>query len=281
MKIGIVGLGLIGGSFALATSRRTPHRVFGYDTDDETMRRAFSDGAIEEALTRENVGEVDVLLLAVVPHLAVEFTRANAERIRGLVIDLCGIKRTVSEAIRPLAKAHGFSYLGGHPMAGREHGGYENAAEIMFDGASMILVPHETIPAWVNGYLEALGFRTVKISTDEEHDRMIAFTSQMAHVVSNNYCKSETGPDHQGFSADSLRDLTRVAGLNAKMWTELFIENGDYLLKEVDRLIEDITKMRNAIADKDRVALERMLEEGSRAKYRLFPKGVACDKYPS
>lgn len=281
MKIGIVGLGLIGGSFALATSRRTQHEVYGFDTDRSTMERALSEHSICAPLSPDLLPDIDLLLLAVVPHLAVEYVEAYGDRLRGVVMDLCGIKRAVSEKILPLAETHGFTYVGAHPMAGRESGGYENAAETMFDGASMILVPHTHIPDTVHDYLKALGFATKKVTTDAWHDRMIAFTSQMAHVVSNNYCKSEVGDQHPGFSADSLRDLTRVAGLNAKMWSELFIGNKENLLLELDRMLADMTKMRNAIAEEDACELERMLEEGSQAKYRLFPKGVACDNYPS
>lgn len=281
MKIGIVGLGLIGGSFAQATSRRTHHEVYGFDTHAPSLERALGEKAIQHRLTEENVGQMDLLLLAVVPHLAVAYVEKHAAQIRGMVMDLCGIKRAVSRHIRPLAEKHGFLYIGGHPMAGRENGGYANASPQMFDGASMILVPHTEIPESINAYLRALGFANRKISTDETHDRMIAFTSQMAHVVSNNYCKSEVGVDHHGYSADSLRDLTRVAGLNAQMWSELFIGNKDFLLLELDRLMQDIGRMRDAIEQEKTEELEQMLEEGSAAKYRLFPRGVACDEYPS
>lgn len=281
MKIGIVGLGLIGGSFAKACSSRTGHTIYGYDTDARTMEMALQEDAVHAVLTQENLAEMDLLLLAVVPHLAIRYVEENAERIRGIVMDLCGVKRMVSGKLLPLSQKHGFLYIGAHPMAGREHGGYDNAASDMFDGASMILVPHDEIPEAVYILLRELGFSTMKLSTDALHDRMIAFTSQMAHVVSNNYCKSEVGEQHAGYSADSLRDLTRVAGLNAAMWSELFIGNKDNLLQELDRLLQDMTEMRNAIETENAGRLEELLEEGSQAKYRLFPRGVACDTYPS
>lgn len=281
MKIGIVGLGLIGGSFALATRNRTEHQVFGFDTNENTMQKALAEGAITDVLTETNLPGMDLVLLAVMPSAAAEYVARHADKIRGVVMDVCGIKQAVSEKILPLSIQYGFVYVGGHPMAGRESGGYENATPSLFEGASMILVPHPEIPAFLHGYIRALGFTTERISTDEHHDAMIAFTSQMAHVVSNNYCKSETGLEHHGYSADSLRDLTRVGGLNARMWSELFIGNKKFLLKEVDRLLEDMQEMREAIAREDAVKLERLLEEGTRAKYRLFPRGVTCDAYPS
>lgn len=279
MKIGIVGLGLIGGSFALATARRTEHEVYGIDIDEVTMVRAKADECIVDVLTEENLPEMDLVLLAVVPHKAVAYAKENAHRFKGIVMDLCGIKRAVSREILPLAEQHGFRYIGGHPMAGREYGGYDNAAEEMFDHMSMILIGHDEVPKEIVDYMKVMGFKDIIFSDDEKHDRIIAFTSQMAHVVSNNYCKSPTGPEHRGYSADSLRDLTRVAGLNPVMWSELFIDNKDYLLAEVDRLMQDIQAMATAIREEDVETLELLLAQGSRAKHILYPRGVACEEF--
>ncbi|MFZ2258818.1 MAG: prephenate dehydrogenase [Clostridiaceae bacterium] len=281
MKIGIFGLGLIGGSFALATSRRTDHEVFGFDIDEASMVKAKADGAICDALTTENLPDMDLVLLGVVPHLAVEFVQRNAALFKGYVMDLCGVKRVVSQGILPLAKTNGFSYIGGHPMAGSEFGGYDSAASTMFDHNSMLLIPHGPIPDWILQYLTSLGFSEPVITNDENHDRIIAFSSQMAHVVSNNFCKSKTGPEHRGFSADSLRDLTRVASLNPIMWSELFIANKDNLLAEVDRLIRDIEIMADAIRREDKDQLALLLAEGSSAKKRLYPRGVTCEELKS
>lgn len=279
MKIGIFGLGLIGGSFAKATAARTGHDVYGFDSNAESLARALADGAIKETLTTANLPEMDLVLLAVVPHVAVEFVRQNAGLLRGTVMDLCGVKRVVAREILPLAEAWGFTYIGGHPMAGREYGGYVNALPNMFDHASMLLVPHGEIPAWISDYLGVLGFAQPVLTTDETHDRIIAFSSQMAHVVSNNYCKSQTGPEHRGYSADSLRDLTRVASLNPVMWSELFIANKDNLLTEIDRLVGDIQIMAEAIRREDAPELARLLEIGCNAKKALYPRGVACEEF--
>lgn len=281
MKIGIFGLGLIGGSFALATSQRTEHEVFGFDIDEASMAKAKADGAIKGTLTQENLPEMDLVLLGVVPHIAVEFAQRNAALIKGSLMDLCGVKRVVAEGILPLAQKHGFRYIGGHPMAGREYGGYDNALPGMFEHCSMLLVPHGEIPGWIPEYLKVLGFAEPVLTTDEDHDRIIAFSSQMAHVVSSNYCKSKTGPEHRGYSADSLRDLTRVASLNPVMWSELFIANKDNLLAEIDRLIGDIQTMADAIRRSDREQLEALLEEGCTAKKILYPRGVACEEFKS
>lgn len=280
MKIGIVGLGLIGGSFAKATSQRTAHEVLGWDTDEGSLQQALADGAIGEVLTPDRLPELDLLLLGVVPHAAVEYVRQHAALIRGLVIDLCGVKRAVSREILPLSRQHGFSYLGGHPMAGRERGGYESALPTLFDKCAMILVPHDDqgIPEEVSEYVSALGFDRIEISDDARHDRIVAYSSHMAHVVSTNYCKSPTGPEHWGYSADSLRDMTRVATLNPVMWSELFIANKDNILKEVRRLVRDIETMALALEQEDRAELTRLLEEGRQAKERLYPRGVEWEE---
>ncbi len=279
MKIGIFGLGLIGGSFAQATSGRTSHEVYGFDINEESVAKALEDGAIKGILTGENLPEMDLVLLGVVPHIAVEFVQRNADRLKGIVMDLCGVKRIVAQGILPLSETHGFRYIGGHPMAGREYGGYINALPNMFDHCSMLLVPHGEIPDWIIEYIRALGFNEPVLTTDEKHDRIIAFSSQMAHIVSNNYCKSETGPEHRGYSADSLRDLTRVASLNPVMWSELFIANKDNLLAEVERLVKDIEIMADAIRREDAKELAGLLEAGCDAKKVLYPRGVACEEF--
>lgn len=280
MRIGILGLGLIGGSFAKATSQRTSHEVLGWDTNASSLERALAEGAVSEVLTPDKLPDLDLLLLGVVPHAAVDYVRDNAPLIRGLVMDLCGVKRAVSREILPLSRQHGFQYLGGHPMAGRERGGYESALPTLFDKCAMILVPHGEggIPEEISEYISILGFDRIEISDDVKHDRIVAYSSHMAHVISTNYCKSPTGPEHWGYSADSLRDMTRVATLNPVMWSELFIANKDNILKEVQRLVRDIQTMAAALEREDRVELTRLLEEGREAKERLYPRGVEWEE---
>ncbi len=280
MKIGIVGLGLIGGSFARGTSFRTDHVVLGWDINEESLNEALKDGAITGVLTEEELPGLDLLLLAVVPHAASEYVRRNAHLLKGLVIDLCGVKRAVSREILPLSRKHGFTYIGGHPMAGRERGGYESALTDLFEKCAMILVPHDEdgIPEEISEYFGNLGFDRIEISDDVRHDRITAFSSHLAHVVSASYCKSPTGPEHWGYSADSLRDMTRVATLNPVMWSELFLLNKDNLLKEVRRLIRDMESMAEAMERDDGKALTELLEEGRAAKEKLYPRGVEWEE---
>lgn len=272
MKIGIVGLGLIGGSIAKAIKTRTEHTVFGFDIVESVQLKARLFDAIDGDLTRDNLGEMDMVLIALYPSVAIEYVEENAARFKpsAIVMDLCGVKEVVCEPLRKAAAAHGFTYIGTHPMAGREFSGFAYSTDTLFEGASMILVPFsgtqiETVQS-VKQLFSQLGFTYIQISTPEEHDRMIAFTSQLAHVVSSAYIKSPTALNHIGFSAGSYKDMTRVAKLNETMWTELFMDNPRYLTEEIDTLIDHLRQYRDAIASGDRERVFTLLKEGRERK---------------
>ena len=270
-KIGIVGLGLIGASIAKATKAYTHNTVFGYDIDEKTMEKAISEGTIDRELDVDSIPELDLLLLAVNPSVAIKFVKENPN-IKGILIDLCGIKQVVSDSILPISKLRGFTYIGGHPMAGSQLGGYDNSSADLFDGASMVLVPHEgNIPIWLYNYFLGLKFNLIKTTTDSDHDRVIAYTSQLAHIVSNALVKSKTSMEHEGLSADSLKDLTRVATLDADMWSELFLGNKENLSREVSYLIEELEKYKDAIDSDDEEELKRLLVEGVESKSKMYP----------
>ena len=280
MIIGIAGLGLIGGSMAKAASAFTDHRVLGFDLDEAVLSAALSDGGIQDVLGEENLPDCDLLLLALYPAASVEYVRSHLKGLRSgcLLIDLCGVKQAVMGPMEELLSSPEGSklrYLGGHPMAGKEKSGYENADRDLFRGASMILVPPEGRREDLeqNGTLKlaeefflSLGFGRITLTTAQEHDRVIAFTSQLAHVVSSAYVKSPTARQHYGFSAGSYKDLTRVARLNETMWTELFLDNRDSLLTEVDGIIQRLTEYRDALSDGNRDMLFRLLREGRECK---------------
>ena len=271
MTVGIVGLGLIGGSFAKAY-HDAGWRVLGHDADESVLNFAILADAVNAPLTMENIPQCDVVLLCVRPFAAADYLRAAAPYIgkTPVVIDCCGTKRVVCEACFPLAKEYGFTYLGGHPMAGTQYSGFGHARANLFHNAPMVIVPpdHNDIAllARVKELLAPAGFGSFSVTTAEKHDEMIAFTSQMAHLVSNAYIKSPTAGAHKGFSAGSYKDLTRVAWLNAPMWAELFLENGDCLLRELDCLMENLQKYRAAIAVGDEAALTQLLEDGKKRK---------------
>ena len=274
LKVGIVGLGLIGGSMARAYSA-AGHVVLAHDIRAASIDGALAENAICGKLTAENAGECDIIFLAVYPAAAMAWLRVSAPHLNkdSVVIDLCGTKRGICGTCFGMAREYGFTFVGGHPMAGTQYSGFENSKNELFRGAPMVIVPpencDETTLTRVRELLAPVGFGTITVSTAEKHDRIIAFTSQLAHVVSNAYVKSPNAQVHKGFSAGSYKDLTRVAWLNEQMWTELFMENSDYLTEEIDGIINALTAYRDAMAAGDAQKLKELLREGRLAKERV------------
>ena len=272
MKVGIVGLGLIGGSMAKSIKARTGHTVFGIARSEETLMMARMCGAIDAPLTQENLSQCDLILIAIRPAAAIEWVRRNAADISksAVVVDLCGVKRVVVESIAPIAEQYGFAYIGGHPMAGKERGGFTSATEDLYVGASMILTPDKRTDMQLLEMLKAffldIGFASLTFSTPDEHDRIIAYTSQLAHIASSAYVKSPEAQRRRGFSAGSFRDMTRVARLDEDMWTELFLDDTDYLTKELDILIENLSEYADALKAKDADQLRALLKDGREKK---------------
>ncbi len=268
MKVGIVGLGLIGGSLAKAYKQNGNAQIYGYDIDEGTMLLAETSEVIDGTLDERTLPECDLLLIALYPQAAIEFLRENAPIIakKTLVIDCCGVKRVVCDACFPIANQYGFTFVGGHPMAGTQYSGFAKSRASLFKGASMILVPpvfdNIELLDWAKQKLEPLEFGRVVITTADKHDEMIAFTSQMAHIVSNAFIKSPTAKEHKGYSAGSYKDLTRVAWLNENMWTELFLDNAEKLIYEIDVFIRSLEKYKDALVQKDEKTLRTLLREG-------------------
>ncbi len=272
MNVGIVGLGLIGGSMAKSVKARTAHTVYGADLDQETMALARMSGAIDAPLTEENLPRCGLILVAICPGAAVKWVKDHADRISksAIVVDLCGVKRVVVEALAPVAEEYGFAYIGGHPMAGRERGGFTASSEDLYVGASMILTPDKRTDMQLLETLKAffldIGFAGLTFSDPEEHDRIIAFTSQLAHITSSAYVKSPEAQRRRGFSAGSFQDMTRVARLDEDMWTELFLDDADYLIKELDILIENLAAYSRALKSGDADRVRALLREGRELK---------------
>jgi len=272
MNIGIVGLGLIGGSFARAIKENTEHSVFAFDLDRSALLAATLVGAVDGELDDAALEKTDLLLLALYPQAAVDYVKAHLDAIRPgtIVIDCCGVKRVVCQPLRELAEANGFVFLGGHPMAGTQFWGFSHTRASLFRGASMILtttgVNDVELLERVKAFFLSVGFETLTFTTPEEHDRIIAYTSQLAHIVSNAYVKSPTALRRKGFSAGSYKDMTRVAKLNVGMWTELFLENSDNLCDELDTLIGHLQQYRDALGAGDEIKLRQLLEDGRQTK---------------
>lgn len=271
MTVGILGLGLIGGSLARAYALEG-HRVLCYDQDDSMVSFAMLSGAVDAPLSTDNIGECDLILLAIYPEGSAAWLEQNAPFIRKdtLVMDCCGVKEEICRRCFPIAQKYGFTFIGGHPMAGTQFSGFKYSRADLFHGAPMVLVPHRfddiELLDHAKRVLSPCHFGVFSVTTAEEHDKMIAFTSQMPHIVSNAFIKSPTAQNHKGFSAGSYRDLTRVAWLNPQMWAELFLENEDNLITELDTLIHHLQEYQTAIKKHDEATLVRLLDEGKRRK---------------
>lgn len=274
MTVGICGLGLIGGSMAKAYSE-SGHTVYGADIDKATLGYATLADIISGELDENTLPLCDILFIALYPQKAIEYLTDIAPRIgkNTVVIDLCGTKQQICDCGFALAKKYGFTFVGGHPMAGRQYSGIKYAKANLFHGAPMVLVPpiYDDIAFIdkIKQLLAPVGFGKLSVTTAAEHDRMIAFTSQLAHVVSNAYVKSPTAASHKGFSAGSYKDLTRVAWLNEYMWTELFLENKEPLIFELDHLINSLCEYKRAIENDEKDRLIGLLRDGRIAKEKI------------
>lgn len=275
MTVGIVGLGLIGGSLARSIKVHTDFEVLGMDINPQTMLQANLLGAIDGTLTEDNLARCDVVLVALYPAAIVTWITEHQDAFRPgtWVIDCGGVKEAVCTPLNALAQGKPWHYCGGHPMAGREFSGFRYAKDDLFDRASMILTPPRDagpeVLTWLKDFFLTIGFRRVQFTTPREHDEMIAYTSQLAHVVSSAYVKCPLAQKHRGFSAGSFADMTRVAKLNEDMWTELFFDNRDALLPEINGLIDRLVAYRDALAAEDHQAMKQLLREGREIKEAL------------
>lgn len=272
MKIGIIGLGLIGGSFAKAFKARSTNEVYGFDKDCETLSYAKLSESVDDVLTDEILPECSLIIIALYPDKTIEYVKEKAHLFskNAIVIDTCGTKRQVCKECFALAKHYGFTFVGGHPMAGIQFSGIKYSRADLFKGASMVVVPEDTGDIFlidkVKDMLSPAQFGKITPSSAEEHDRIIAFTSQLAHIVSGAYIKSDTAKKHHGFSAGSYKDMTRVATLNSEMWSTLFLQNSENLIFELDSIINALQEYKNAIQLNNRDYLIELLEEGCRCK---------------
>jgi len=274
MHIAVIGLGLIGGSFAKAIKAKTFHTVCGMDRSAAVLNQALAYGAIDEAADG-GFSRCDIVLLALYPGDTAAFLERHIADFKpgSLVVDLCGVKRFVCGRAKELFAGSKAVFIGGHPMAGKESSGFVNSTDRLFDGASMILTPFAGTPdeavEQAGGFFRSVGFGRITITTAEHHDEVVAFTSQLAHILSSAYIQCPAAGQHTGFSAGSFQDLTRVAKLNENMWTELFLHNKDFLAAQLDDLIRMLVRYRDVIAGGEQDALCNMLRDGRILKERL------------
>lgn len=271
MTVGILGLGLIGGSLARAYALEG-HTVYAIQRNENMLAFAVLSGAVHGKLDETTIPECDLLLLAIYPDGCATWLEENAHLVKKdtLVIDCCGIKEEICSRCFPLAEEFGFTFIGGHPMAGTQFSGFKYSRANLFNGAPMVLVPPRfddmDLLDRIKTALAPCGFGSFSVTTAQEHDRLIAFTSQMPHVISNAFIKSPTAASHKGFSAGSYKDLTRVAWLNAPMWAELCMENRENMLFELESYINSLQAYKTALENQDLVGLTALLQEGKQRK---------------
>ena len=271
MKILVVGMGLIGGSFCKAIKKYTAHHMIGMDSDEATIDMAIAMESVDEIIPVDRphlMKRADLIIVALPPHKIVDFVLENRENFsqNAIVTDVCGVKKYIVERLEgPLTEA-GISFIGSHPMAGTEFSGFSFSLADMFVNASYLITPTERSNREHVDILRKLaydiGFKTVIESSPERHDESIAYTSQLAHVVSNSYIKSPTLPKEKGFSAGSFLDMTRVARLDENIWCDLFLLNRDNLLNEIDALMKHIGQHKEALEAGDREKIRELLKKG-------------------
>ena len=270
--IGVVGLGLIGGSFAKAFRLNTKAKMLGYDTNKSVCELATLDGTLDGILTKENISECDLIIPALYNQAIIDFVRDNAPYIKkgAIVIDTGGLKRRVCKECFEIAREYGFTFVGGHPMAGKKFSGYNYSTGTLFRDAYMIIITEDLNDTKLQNHIRDImspcRFANITVCSSEKHDKMIAFTSEMPHIVSNAYIKSPTAKEHLGFSAGSYKDMTRVAWLNEDMWTEIFLENKDNLIFELDAIIKYLGEYKKALEEGDAEYLRQILHDGKVAK---------------
>lgn len=274
MKIAVVGMGIIGGSFCKALKKYTDHYVIGINRTKSTLEKAYADKSIDEIGDEKSLEKADVIILALYPEAAVEFIENNGRYINknAVVTDSAGIKSEICPKLVALSEKYGFTFVGSHPMAGKETNGYDSSDSELYTGASYIIVPcnaDEKSVKLLSDLALEMKFGMIKISTPEEHDRMIAFTSQLPHILACAYVMSPCCPNHKGFSAGSYKDVSRVANINAKLWSELFLENREPLIRELEMLRDNILAITDAVKANDKEKIELLLEKAHKIKEAL------------
>ena len=278
--VGVVGLGLIGGSFARAL-KAGGRKVMGTTRRESSVLLAQMEGAIDIVAAPADLAQCDIVILALPPGATVEFLEKHGSCFsnKNIVVDICGIKRSVCEKAWQIAAENGFEFIGGHPMAGKEKSGFKYSSAQLFNGASMILTFRE-LPSLehlveLKQFFLSLGFGKVVLSNPSEHDRIIAHTSQLAHILSAAYVRGRTAMDHAGFAAGSFRDMIRVASMDPALWSELFIGNRDNLAGEISELMVNLALFRDAIAAGDSKTLSCLLDESAGLKSKIDAQRAA------
>lgn len=279
MNILVSGMGLIGGSFCKALKKYTNHTVTGYDINKDIEKLALSEKSIDRIFNGD-YSDFDIIIVCMYPEITEKYFGETIPQLEKntLITDVCGIKGEMSERIHRLAENYEIEYIPIHPMAGKEVGGYSNSTADLYIRANMVITPFsnsdKSKTALLSELAENIGFRKIVVTTPQEHDEMIAYTSQLAHIVSSAYVKSPSLDKESGFSGGSFQDMTRIATMNEDMWTSLFMQNRKNLEKELSVLIENLEKYRKALSENDSETMKKLIKEGSELKYQNLKKRV-------
>ena len=277
-KILIVGLGLLGGSYARALKRFGFH-ISAITQDQSSIDYALNENMIDEGATYPDekiIGEADLVIFALYPHVFVEWIETNQGFLKSgaLITDVTGVKGSIVYKIQDMLRSD-VEFIAAHPMAGREVSGVENSTDKMFAGANYIVTPTEkNTPEAIQTCMELgrlLGFSNVTTLSPEEHDEMIGFLSQLTHCIAITLMTCNDKEDIQKFTGDSFRDLTRIARINDQMWSELFVANKPALLNQMNLFLDKFNELKTMLEAEDVDGMRRMMRHSTQRR-ALFDK---------
>lgn len=277
MNIGIIGLGLMGGSIAKTAKKRSLATVYGLDSE-EVLQKAFLLEAIDYKLDDSNVSKIDLLFICVYPRAIPQLLKEYAPRLKkdAIICDIGGNKREIVKVMEEISKEYqDINFIATHPMAGREFTGISHSITTLYDKSSFIIIPVKAsldALSTLSDFVKDLGATNFIYTNAEHHDDMIAYTSQLCHIVSSAFVKNPKAKEHFGYSAGSFKDLTRVAKLNPTMWSENLIDNRDYLVNDIDLIVEELLKYKKVLQNNDELGLKALLQQGTDIKESLKDK---------
>ena len=263
MNILIVGLGIIGASYAKGLKIKG-HYIYGVDKLESTLKYAKDNNIIDEGSLNacDFIDNADLIILGLYPNNLIQFLKEHKFKASQIITDVCGVKSHFLEEAYELAKPA--TYISHHPMAGREKVGIEYSDNKIFDGANFLIINYNNKDYEINALKEIakdLNFGKISIISMEKHDKMIGYTSQLAHAIAVALVNSDTEEDTFSFIGDSYRDLTRIAKINKNLWSELFLSNKDYLIDEIDNFEKVLNDIKTCLINDDSKKLKEIFEE--------------------
>lgn len=282
-KIAIIGLGIIGGSMAYALHGFKNAVIYGCDINPDTCQKALERGAVNFVTNQASlaIDGADLVIICTYPECIINTIRENRSVFKSgaVITDVCGVKTKLAHEINKILP-NGCEYVGGHPMAGKETDGFDSAAPELFGMCGFIVTP--TVSSTPHGIklikdmAKFIGATRITESTPEEHDSVIAYTSDLMHVSASCLCLDYNKKMNRAYTAGAFRDCTRIANINPELWTQLFLENRTFLLDEINRYLNSLTKMRDAINAQNSDELLRLLSVVKENKLKMQSREPKC-----